>query len=66
MQDLDTQIIDAQSPITRLEEEHSERQRDLNSRIAQAQQQARDLNMSADRVEDINKSVERFTLLPYS
>ena len=58
-QTLDAHIIDAQAPITHLEEEHGQRQRELNSKIALSEQQARDLNMSVDKLEGVNKSIER-------
>ena len=58
-QTLDAHIIDAQAPITHLEEEHGQRQRELNFKIALSEQQARDLNMSVDKLEGVNKSIER-------
>ena len=54
-QDLDAKIADAQAPIEMLEREHKELERELNTRIAQAQKASQDLNMNADKLENVNK-----------
>lgn len=48
-------IADAQAPIEKLEREHKELERELNSKITQAQKASQDLNMSADKLESMNK-----------
>lgn len=58
-QDLDAKIADAQAPIEKLEREHKELEREMNAKIAQAQKTSQDLNMSADKLESMNKIIER-------
>ncbi len=39
----------------KLEREHKEIERELNAKISQAQKASQDLNMSADKLETMNK-----------
>ncbi|KAI0699279.1 hypothetical protein C8T65DRAFT_659755 [Cerioporus squamosus] len=55
LKDLDSRIADAQVPIEKLERDHKELQRELNAKISQAQKASQDLNMSADKLETMNK-----------
>jgi DNA repair protein RAD50 len=57
---LDTKIADAQAPIDRLEQEHQQVQTELNNKIAEAQRLSQALNMSVDRLDNLNKTVERY------
>jgi hypothetical protein len=59
-QELDAKIADAQAPIDRLEQEHQQVQAELNNKIAEAQRLSQDLNMSVDRLDNLNKTVERY------
>ncbi|KDR82825.1 hypothetical protein GALMADRAFT_112894 [Galerina marginata CBS 339.88] len=58
--DIDTKISEAQAPIVALQESHQRVQRDLNSKISEAQRLFEDLNKSMDRLNDMNKNVERY------
>ncbi|CDO71491.1 hypothetical protein BN946_scf184909.g85 [Trametes cinnabarina] len=60
LKELDGKIADAQAPIEKLEQEHKELERELNTKIAQAQKMSQDLNMSADKLESMNKAIERY------
>ena len=60
MQEVDGQISDAQGPIDRLEQEHHQVQGELSTKVSEAQRTLQDLNMDADKLENINKSVERY------
>ncbi|KAL1950586.1 hypothetical protein VTO73DRAFT_5710 [Trametes versicolor] len=60
LKDLDAKIADAQAPIEKLEREHKELEREMNAKIAQAQKTSQDLNMSADKLESMNKIIERY------
>ncbi|KAH9891681.1 hypothetical protein C8Q73DRAFT_746760 [Cubamyces lactineus] len=60
LKDLDVKIAEAQAPIERLEREHREQEREMNAKIAQAQKASQDLNMSADKLESMNKVIERY------
>ncbi|RDX42487.1 hypothetical protein OH76DRAFT_1362729 [Lentinus brumalis] len=55
LKDLDSLIADAQAPMEKLEREHKELERELNAKISQAQKASQDLNMSADKLETMNK-----------
>lgn len=52
-------VTDAQAPIEQLEQEYHVTQRELNAKISQAQRASQDLNMSADKMDSINRSIER-------
>jgi DNA repair protein RAD50 len=56
---LDVRIADAQAPIDRVENEHTQVQSEFNAKIAEAQRAAQDLSMSVDRLDGTNKAVER-------
>ncbi|OSD07185.1 hypothetical protein PYCCODRAFT_1402589 [Trametes coccinea BRFM310] len=60
LKELDGKIADAQAPIEKLEQEHKELERELNTKIAQAQKLSQELNMSADKLESMNKAIERY------
>ncbi|KAH9947593.1 P-loop containing nucleoside triphosphate hydrolase protein [Amylocystis lapponica] len=60
MKDLDVKIAEAQGPIERLEQEYQTVQRELNAKIAQAQQTSQELNISTDKLDNMNKVVERY------
>lgn len=60
MQELDGKISDAQNPIDRLEQEHHQVQGELSAKVSEAQRTLQDLNMDADKLENVNKSVERY------
>ncbi|CCM03496.1 uncharacterized protein FIBRA_05630 [Fibroporia radiculosa] len=60
LKDLDVKIADAQGPIEKLEQQYHEAQRELNAKISRAQRASQDLNMSADKLESINKTIEKY------
>ncbi|KAI0917273.1 hypothetical protein AcW2_007450 [Taiwanofungus camphoratus] len=60
LKDLDVKVTDAQAPIEQLEQEYHVTQRELNAKISQAQRASQDLNMSADKMDSINRSIERY------
>ncbi|KAI0822321.1 hypothetical protein BC628DRAFT_691139 [Trametes gibbosa] len=60
LKDLDTKIADAQAPIERLEREHKQLERELNGKSTEALKTSQDLNMSADKLESMNKVIERY------
>lgn len=57
---MDVKLGDAQGPIDRLEQEHHRAQGELTTKVSEAQRTLQDLNMDADKLENINKSVERY------
>ncbi|KAH7924955.1 hypothetical protein BV22DRAFT_469854 [Leucogyrophana mollusca] len=60
LKELDGNILEAQAPIERLEQENELTQRESNAKIAEAQRSSQMLNMSVDKLEAINKVVERY------
>jgi DNA repair protein RAD50 len=62
LQEIDSKISDAQVPITALQEGHQRVQRDLNLKINEAQRLSEDLNKASDRLNEMNKNVERYGL----
>ena len=63
-QELDAKIDTAQGPIDRLEQDHKDVQRELNNKITEAQRLSQDLNMNVDKLDGMNKAVERYDLVP--
>ncbi|KAH0832358.1 P-loop containing nucleoside triphosphate hydrolase protein [Lanmaoa asiatica] len=59
--ELDGKLAEAQAPIERLEQEHQQVQAELNVRITEAQRSTQEMNMSVDKLENINKIVDRYT-----
>jgi len=62
LQGIDSKISEAQAPITALKEGHQRVQRDLNLKINEAQRLSEDLNKVSDRLNEMNKNVERYGL----
>ncbi|KAI0771249.1 hypothetical protein BD413DRAFT_604552 [Trametes elegans] len=60
LKELDKLIAEAQVPIEKLDREHKELERELNAKISQAQKTSQELNMSADKLESMNKAIERY------
>ncbi|KAF9219190.1 hypothetical protein BS17DRAFT_718386 [Gyrodon lividus] len=60
LKELDGKLADAQAPIERLEQEHQQTQSELNARIAEAQGASQEMNMSVDKLDNINKVVDRY------
>ena len=58
-QELDTKIANADAPIQRLEQEHNQTDRELMVQIAKAQRVSQELNMNVDKLEGLNKTIER-------
>ncbi|CAL1713176.1 unnamed protein product [Somion occarium] len=59
LKDLDVQISSAQEPIQRLQREHQEIEKDWNDKLSRAQRSSQELNISMDKLESMNKQVER-------
>lgn len=59
MQELEVKISDARAPIEALEEENKKMQNEMNIKIAEMQRISQDLNINADKLAVINKTVER-------
>lgn len=62
MQELDTKISEAQAPIDALEHEHEQTMMELDAKIREAQRSLQDLNMNVDKLENLNKVVERYAI----
>jgi len=58
-QDIDGKILEAEAPIEALQNEQHEVLADLNSKISHAQRLSQELNISVDKLQSMNKSVER-------
>lgn len=58
-QEFDAKISEAQAPIERLEQEHRSTQDRFTKEISEAQEVSGELNRSFDRLDAINKTVER-------
>ena len=63
MQDLSIKIAEADAPIQRLKQEHAQVDREFTGKIAKAQRASQELNMSVDRLEGLNKTIERYVIL---
>jgi DNA repair protein RAD50 len=57
---LDAKIEEAKAPIDRLDQDYKQVQSDLNAKITEAQRSSQSLNMNVDRLNTINKAVERY------
>jgi len=62
MQEVDEKISEAQAPIDTLEHEHEQTMFDLDAKIREAQRSVQELNMSVDKLDSLNKIVERYVL----
>ena len=62
-QDLEAKIEKAKAPIDRLDRDYKQAQHELNAKITEAQRSSQELNMNVDRLESINKAVERYESL---
>ncbi|KAI6096209.1 hypothetical protein EV401DRAFT_1143963 [Pisolithus croceorrhizus] len=60
LRELDGKLAEAQAPIGRLEQEYQRVQNDLNIRVAEVQRSSQELNMSADKLDSINRIVDRY------
>ncbi|KAF8552026.1 hypothetical protein OG21DRAFT_1486552 [Imleria badia] len=60
LKELDGKLAEAQAPIQRLEQEHQRVQAELNVRMAEAQRSTQEMNMSVDKLDNINKVVDRY------
>ncbi|KAG8214897.1 hypothetical protein J3R82DRAFT_10069 [Butyriboletus roseoflavus] len=58
--ELDGKLAEAQAPIERLEQEHQQVQAELNARLADAQRSSQEMNMSVDKLDNINKVIDRY------
>ncbi|KAG2126539.1 P-loop containing nucleoside triphosphate hydrolase protein [Suillus clintonianus] len=60
LKELDTKISEAQAPIDMLEHEHQQTMVDLDAKIREAQHSVQELNMNVDKLDNLNKIVERY------
>ncbi|KAI6005382.1 P-loop containing nucleoside triphosphate hydrolase protein [Pisolithus marmoratus] len=60
LRELDGKLAEAQAPIGRLEQEHQQVQNELNTRVAEVQRSSQELNMSVDKLDSINRVVDRY------
>ncbi|KAG9308463.1 P-loop containing nucleoside triphosphate hydrolase protein [Chiua virens] len=60
LKELDAKLAEAQAPIERLEQEHQHVQAELNTKLAEAQRSTQEMNMSVDKLDNINKVVDRY------
>ncbi|KAH9936391.1 uncharacterized protein B0H18DRAFT_322046 [Fomitopsis serialis] len=60
LKELDAKISDAQAPIEQLEREWQQTQRELSTKIAEAQRTSQEINMSADKLDNRTKSIDRY------
>lgn len=60
LRELDVKLAEAQAPIGRLEQEYQQVQNDLNIRVAEVQRSSQELNMSVDKLDGINRIVDRY------
>ncbi|KAG6379376.1 P-loop containing nucleoside triphosphate hydrolase protein [Boletus reticuloceps] len=60
LKELDGKLSEAQAPIQRLEQEHQQVQAELNAKVAEAQRSTQEMNMSVDKLDNINKVVDRY------
>ncbi|KIK01859.1 hypothetical protein K443DRAFT_678003 [Laccaria amethystina LaAM-08-1] len=60
LKDIDGKILEAEAPIEALQNEQHEVLADLNSKISHAQRLSQELNISVDKLQSMNKSVERY------
>lgn len=60
LKELDSKISEAQAPIDMLEQEHQQAMVDLDARIREAQRSVQELNTNVDKLDNLNKIVERY------
>jgi DNA repair protein RAD50 len=60
LKELDSKISEAQAPIDMLEQEHQQAMVDLDARIREAQRSVQELNTNVDKLDNLNKTVERY------
>ncbi|KAF9783547.1 AAA domain-containing protein [Thelephora terrestris] len=58
--EIDSKIEAAQAPIKKLDEEYQQADAELTGRISEAQRTSQELNMSVDRLDGVNKLVDRY------
>ncbi|KAG6831939.1 hypothetical protein H0H92_006540 [Tricholoma furcatifolium] len=58
--DLDATILEMRGPINALQEERRKANNDMETKITQAQDVAQDLNSSSDKLNVVNKGIERY------
>ena len=58
-QGTDSKIAAAQEPIDRIQRERQEAEREWSSKLSQAQRLSQELNISVDKLENMNKQVEK-------
>ncbi|KAG2030192.1 P-loop containing nucleoside triphosphate hydrolase protein [Suillus americanus] len=60
LKELDSKISEAQAPIDMLEQEHQQAMVDLDAKIREAQRSVQELNTNVDKLDNLNKIVERY------
>lgn len=60
LKELDSKISEAQAPIDMLEQEHQQAIVDLDAKIREAQRSVQELNTNVDKLDNLNKIVERY------
>ncbi|KAG1766114.1 P-loop containing nucleoside triphosphate hydrolase protein [Suillus placidus] len=60
LKELESKISEAQAPIDMLEQEHQQAMVDLDARIREAQRSVQELNTNVDKLDNLNKIVERY------
>ncbi|KAG1844660.1 hypothetical protein DFJ58DRAFT_26251 [Suillus subalutaceus] len=60
LKELDSKISEAQAPIDMLEQEHQQAMVDLDAKIREAQRSVQELNTNVDKLDSLNKVVERY------
>ncbi|KZV65287.1 hypothetical protein PENSPDRAFT_655878 [Peniophora sp. CONT] len=60
IKELDVKIEEAQGPIELLEREHEEVLREANERLSKARDEMQAVNLSVQKLEDVNKVIERY------
>lgn len=58
-QEVEVNIAEAQAPIDALHQDFKRTEGELNARIMQAQSMTQELNMVVDKLNQVNKNVER-------
>ena len=58
-------IKDGQAPIDLLDQEFDSFQKDFAARSSQAQQEVQELNKSVDKLDDVNRVINRFVQAPF-
>ena len=63
IKELDAKVEEAQGPIELLEREHEEVSREANERLSKARDEMRAVNLSVQKLEDVNKVIERYVCI---